>query len=356
MKIASRYRPFSHAPGCTTCILGTRYVATVYPTAVWIKDEQGGQIQIEWQLTGLVKNFTVMQDLEKNRLLIHGTAQEGYFNYMLFAQDSSLILRLDRANMGILKGILKPLHTEILLKPKEQLVLFALTEPVVERSLEKLSFGNHKAQEWERITRRNDPLEYLPFWFAAGQLSLGEDPGRAEGTENYLEVCKKLLDQGNKDRFLTQLTELFQVGFSEFLLPRLYDTHHLGITAVQSKDISTKAPLALLKEGYHLIRAMFLQTQGEKVSVLPHLPAAFYAGRCLGFKLSQASCAIEWSKKLLKRLIITSFAEQTIHFRFQTPLKSFRLRAARGIKGKEISCGDPVELGQGLYILDQFKK
>lgn len=356
MKIASRYRPFSHHPGAALIIPGTCVTLRAYPTALFIQDEEGEEIRIEWALTGLVEDFTVMQDLERSRVLIYGRAREGYFSYSIQMQESHLTLKLERASMGQLKGILYPLQTPYTLQPKEQIRLFALRQRINQREIERISFGNHKTQEWERVIARKDPLEYFPFWFTAGQRVALQDRDSQEGTLCFLKECKSYLEQGKEDLFLNKMHELFQVGFEGILLPKLYDTHYLGVLSSHNTQLQLQRPVQLLSEGYQLIRSMLIQEEENKISILPHLPSVFHAGRCLDFQMRQVKCSIEWSKKLLKKMIITSSSSQTLHLSVHKVFKNFRLKSPYHPKGITLSCGRPLQLEAGVYILDQFRK
>ena len=363
MKIANRYKPFSHSPGTTCFIPGTSCEVRAYPTAVFV-----GTLQIEWKLTGLIKDFTLVQDLERGEVNIYGFAKEGYFSYTLFHKEGWIVVQLDRALQGFLKGyVQEPSVHEIFLQPKERLSLksMSLECGIVckdqSRGLERISFGNHKAQEWESIRRRKNPLEYLPFWFALGQQIPCGKIEEIQGTLPQLELCKQALQRGDKELCLQQLGELFEVGFDTLLMPKLYDTEYLGISALKPGRATEVRPLALLKEGYELIRAMLFEVKEEKIFLLPHVSEIMHAGRCLNFCMDQASFHIEWSKKLLKKVYITSHAKQRLHLCFQKPLKSFRLRKhlsekRRGYCSEEHLCGDPIELERGEYLLDQFKK
>jgi hypothetical protein len=356
MKIASRYRPFSHQPGTALIIPGTCMTLRAYPTAFFIQDEKGEEIRIEWALKGVVEDFTVMQDLERSHVLVYGRAREGYFRYSIQLQESHLMLRLDRASMGHLKGVLYPAQTPYTLQPKEQIILFTPRQGGNKREIERISFGNHQTQEWERIRARKDPLEYFPFWFAAGQRVVQQDRDSQDGTLYLLQECRAYLEQGKEELFLNKMHELFQIGFEGILLPKLYDTHYLGVLCSHTTQLQIERPVQLLREGYQLIRAMLVQEEENRISVLPCLPSVFHAGRCLDFQMRQVKCSIEWSKKLLKKMILTSFSQQTLHLSVHKAFQNFRLKSPRYPKGVTLSCGHPLQLDAGIYILDQFRK
>lgn len=359
MKIAARYRPFSHRPGCACLIPTTSCLVKIYPTAFVLQDSLGIEIKYIWSLTGPVKNFTMIQDLENQSLVVYGFAKEGYFSYRLFCEGGAIILQLER---GPLSGI--TLVTELETKQlqlKEKIALSRSFQSVSCRKLEKLSFGSHKAQDWDCIQRRNNPIEYLPFWFALGQQVPFETRALDKGNYELLTTCQKLLQSEDKEGALDALHKLFAVGFQDLLIPKLYDSEHLGI-GNSPKNQDSEMPLPILSEGYHLIRQMVFRQKGNTVYILPHLSASFHAGRCLHLRVENsegklsALVDLEWSKKLIKKVKITSFEKQTLQFCFQKPLKRFRLKHPLHQIGKEYGCDESLEIHQGVYLLDCFKK
>ena len=359
MKIAARYRPFSHRPGCACLIPTTACLARIYPVAFILQDSLGNDVKYVWDLTGPVKNFTIIQDLENQSIVVYGIAQQGYFSYRLFCRDQSVVLELKR---GPIAGIRLDMPSESrLIHVKDTVVLCKRVDSISCRKLEKLSFGNHKAQDWDRIHQRNDPLEYLPFWFALGQQVPSKKTVFDKGNYVLLTTCQKLLQDGDKEGFLDALQKLFTVGFQDLLIPKLYDDDYLGIGDFE-KNQSTQLPVSILSKGYELIRQMLFQQKGNTLYILPVLPPLFHAGRCLNLRFENsegklsALIDLEWSKKLLKKVKITSFEKQTLQFCFQKPLKRFRLKHPLHQIGKEYGSDESIEIHQGVYLLDCFKK
>lgn len=335
------------------CILGTTYILSVYPTAIRVEREHSETIHIDWQLTGLIKDFTVTWDLERNRTIVHGIAKEGYFSYQVLAEGAHLLLYVDRAKMGQLRGTIRSTGLEICLQPKENSILSLLDEMMAKPKLERLSFGSHKAQNWEKIQTRLDPLEYFPFWFTAGQYATHKELAEKRGALECMQRCQELLHHPSKELLVEKLSELFQVGFEGMLVPKLYDNHYLGVLQAGQQGA---VPHELVRQGYLLIRSMLLQEKQDHIAILPHLASCFHAGRCLDLALAHGKCSMEWSKKLLKKVILLSEKPQTLHFSFQKPLKSFRLRSLQGGPLKRASCDAPLTLGHGVYVLDRFEK
>jgi len=358
MKIAARYRPFSHKPASGALLPLTACFVRAYPTALTIAFPEGSEKTYLWKVSGPIKNFTVMQDLEKSSILVYAKAQEGYFSYRLFYEKGAIHLRLERAPLQGCR--LQIGEEERLILPKETLVLSTYQGWKAKKPLERISFGCHKAQDMELIRRRNNPIEYFPFWFALGQqVPLEQLP--QEGSSVFLTKCHHHLEKVDKEAFLQELENLFAAGFHEMFVPRLYDREYLGL-GVSSAAASGQIPLGFLSEGYKLLRLMLLQHLGDRVDILPCLPSLFHAGRGLGLRLEdqEGQCRalfdLEWSKKLIKKIKITSFDKQTLQFVFQKPLKSFRLRHELQQKGQELLVEQKIELQRGVYFLDCFKK
>lgn len=348
MKIANRYRPFSHLPGTSCLIPGSDYIVAAYPTACLFGRDENKMETILWELTGPIKGFTVMQDLEKARIIVYGHAKEGYFQYQLYWAEEGIKLQVDRVQ-GALKGTLNGVALN--LKPKESFYLTKESKLNASHPQERISFGSHKKQDWELVSRRKNPIEYLPFWFALGQYFNSEATVSEEGALKLLKACR---EEPNKNKAFEDLCSLFEVGFEKMMVPRLYDSSHLGL--VETGSSKESKPIELLHEGYKLIRGMLLKEKENQLELLPFLPSELHAGRCLGFKVAKASCNFEWSKKLLKKVVFTVHEPKTFQLVCQKELKTCRIRRSSYTKGEVHPIEKPLTLEKGIYILDQFKK
>lgn len=308
IKIAQRLKPFSHIPG-THCILpGTSVRMQVFPTRIIYEDLSEAAPQkvkeVEFERTGPVRDFTIQQDLEKGRILVWGHAQEGYFQF--------------------------------------------IEEGKHKDSLERLSFGSHKAQDIALIQRRRDFKEIFPIWFQLGQMVPPLSPKPFSGTLALLEDCQKALTSHHPETILEPFEKLYLAGFEGLFSPRLYDEQHQGL-GVKLPNVASASPLWLLQKGYELIRSLFIHFSAETLSLLPALPSQLHAGRMLNIQLEGVGTLdLEWSKKEMRRAVIhcTQEAELSVKLKHQ---KSFRLN-----KIKRHSTGETLKLTPGVWQFDQF--
>lgn len=172
-----------------------------------------------------------------------------------------------------------------------------------------------------------------------------------------LEECRDVISRHRPEHILFSFRKLFRAGFTTMLTPRLKDEDFQGI--LQNETVHEgDTPLFLLSEGAKLIRSLFIAQNKNQISILPHLPPEFFAGRLLNIKcLSLGELDIEWTKKMLRRMVFRAVSDGEILFRFPSPLKQFRVREGRRDRGRVMHCGDLLEIKSGsFYLLDQFKK
>jgi hypothetical protein len=133
------------------------------------------------------------------------------------------------------------------------------------------------------------------------------------------------------------------------MVPRLSDGDHQGI--IEGGDFKG-SPLVLLTEGYSLIRSLFFEERAESLAFLPELPPQFHAGRLLNLQTSKGDrIDFEWSKKVLRRVVIRPGSSRELFLDLQKPLKSLRCNQARQAHDA------PLRLEVGKTVsLDRFEK
>lgn len=343
--IAQRLRPYSHRPGTQLILPGSGKSVSVYPARLILS----GVGEVALGVTGPVKDFTTCLDLEHGRIQVWGHAANGYFRYVLAATTShQVVLHLEKApenglslawnarNVVLQVGESFDFHNQ----PTNDAVLYA---PV---DTERLSFGSHKALNWEQVAPRHDMADILPVWFRLGRLLKCQDPIKGSGTTYFL-------TQENG-----QLIDLFKAGFSGLLHPQLTDTLHQGYALPE--PVSGENPLNLLTAGSKAIRDLFVRDQEREVYLLPSLPTELHCGRFINVACGGSSTLdLEWSKKLARRVIFKCGESGSWLFHFQKQLTSFRLKYAEvnNDRGRWIDCGTPLEYLAGrTYTLDNFQK
>ncbi len=236
IKVAQRYKPFSHRPGTKALLPGSGTIVEAFPTKIKIGDEE-----LNLEVTGPVKEFTLIQDLERGEIRVFGSPKQGYYEFLIRPEEW-ILARAPKEGIQVNgkrleRGFKKPLGSA-----------------VSKKTLERLALGCHKEQEFEKIAGRKELSEILPFWFFLGQ-QLPEKAG-----SHPLLTAESLL-------------ELFEVGFTDLFFPTFSDGKHLGLKTEGAQG----SPLSILTDGAKLIRALFFKSEKGALHFLPN--NSFPSGR-----------------------------------------------------------------------------
>lgn len=352
IKIAERLRPYSHQPG-TDCLLpGSNYRLQVFPTRVCLyrieRLTPEKILEIPLALEGPVEDFTVQQDLEKGRVYVWGQAVNGFFRYYFaFNEDKKICLCIEKGPNSLLEATTLPDYITL----AKQDASFTL------QSIERLSLGNHKAQDWDLVCRRTDLVEIFPAWYLLGQLSppLVDENVLLEGTAQRLSLCQQAIANHAPEHLKKQFTSLFKAGFQGILSPRLIDDQFQGLSSSEFSNPSLLSPMMLLKQGAKLIRQLFVTKDSQLVRILPSLPPEFHCGRLLNVRLDEGHLDFEWTKKCIRRLIFRSKKECQIQFSFKN-ISSFRLRKNKKEQGERILNHFQLSFEKNVdYFFDNFE-
>ncbi|HSX11832.1 MAG TPA: hypothetical protein VLF94_08970 [Chlamydiales bacterium] len=325
IKIAERLRPFSHTPGAACIIPGTCLEIEAFPTLLKVANTE-----IKLKLTGPVKDFTLEQDLEKDCVRVYGKAKEGFFRLKIEATDAGL-------DIAVEKGPLKSHHI-----PLE-------TQYVHKHPCERLSLGNHKAQDWDLVQKRCDLKEFLPVLFALGQKIPLIPPQKPSGTARLLEL------PSDRSDLEWALEALFKAAFTKILIPRLIDDQHHGL--VSDEPVQGNR-FYLVQEGAKLVRSLFFRQNERRIAFLPNLPISLDCGRMVGLQAPGiGEIDFEWSKKVLRQVAIRASTPGEVILELQSEIKSLRVRKSMKDKGRRLKSTDPVLLEPGqTVLLDRFQK
>lgn len=320
IKIAVRLKPFSHTPGVRCVIPRSSSTLQAFPTLLRI-DEKDCKLP----LTGPVHNFTVQQDLEHDCVMVFGRAKEGYFRLKIKASHSGFEILSEKGPIKSAK-----IEKKLILAP--------------EKPIERLSLGSHRAQDWDLVQRRSDLKEILPLLFCLGQKIPEIAPQPLMGTALLLAL------PDSRDQLEEKLLAFLKAAFSGTLVPRLNDDQHQGLVPEESIEGN---PFFLLQEGSKMIRSLFFQQEDRKIRLLPHLPISLDAGRMTNIQVAGVGqMDLEWSKKLLKRVVLRVTQSGEIFLDLQKQIQSFRVG-----KKKIIKKGGSLLLESGaIYYLDRFEK
>ena len=291
---------------------------------------------------------------------VFGQSQKGYFRLRIQRSEQGIEILFERTPSEGVGCSVPELKKQALMKNKDLLLLpISKEHSLSEIPQERLSLGIHKAQDWDLVCRRQEMQEILPVWLRLSSfIPKVEDPRRSEGTLLPLIECEEILKQDKKIEIIPALQRTFLVAFSNIMLPRLEDEQFQGIVFSDLKISPDLSPLLLLQRGGALIRSLFFQEESNTVSLLPHLPPQLFAGRYIGIKRKNGDLIdLEWSKKLLQRVIYRSTESQTLLLSLQKSIRRFRLRHNERSRGITVQHGDKITMQAGEKIfLDRFEK
>jgi hypothetical protein len=385
IQVLDRLRPFSHNPGAACLLPGSHLQIQVFPTLIRLYDLGGGKsshllTEIEIDLVGPVQDFTVLLDMEKGALCVWGTSPKGYFRYQMHAlmDQKGVVLEVQKVPEGGLGIKMSPpyhaykyLHDlfithEGLCQPKELLFITQHGQDIHDRTVyqpmksERLSLGNHKAQDWDMVKRRCDLKEIFPAWLQLAKfVTHREKVENRIGIFHLLDECRNIMENREKEQIYQAFSNLFLAGFHHLLVPRLFDDDHQGI--LKSRNGSSEempvSPIAFLCESAALIKTLFISHEEDHIHVLPFLPPEFHSGRFIDLTVAGMSIDFEWSKKSIRRMIIRAHESKTLFLGFQKHVRNFRFKQQGENKGTVMKVGGaiPVEAGK-TYFLDRFEK
>jgi hypothetical protein len=339
IQIAQKLRPFSHAPGAMCVIPGTCLEIEAFPTRLKI----GGQIDLKFQLTGPAAGFTLQQDLEKNCVWVFGKAREGFYRLKIKASDEGVVLTAEKTPAS---GLSYEGSKKGLLRLKDALLFSLEVKFHLSSSIERLSLGSHKAQDFDK---KQGLKEMLPLLFLLGQKIPRIAPQPLLGTAALLEMPKERL------KIEESLQAFLLAAFTPIFIPRLNDSHHQGLAPEETAEGNR---FFLIQEGAKTVRGLFFQQNERRLKFLPLLPVSLDCGRMLQMKAEGiGELDFEWTKKLLRRVILRASTSGEVLFDLQNELKSFRVRSSLNEKGRRHQKSEPLLLQAGkTYFLDLFQK
>lgn len=349
IKIAQRWRPYSHALGSRCLIPGTTVCGEIFPTLMRLYDLSSSQpsliAEVSFDLSAPVRQFTIRQDLEKGYVDVWGDSQKGFFHY-----------RLQAATNGGVDFLVKkcPLGSTM---PATAFFGLEGTTVALPASFENLFFGISKAQEWPLIHRRLSLGEIMPIWFRLGQWIPPFDAHAqiAGGTVALLPGLEKCIAERNLAALPFEFERLYLAGFEGMLSPRSEDSEHQGF-ALPPLAREAVSPLILLREGARLIRKTFVDIVDKEVLILPALMPQLHCGRMLNLALGDFGCLhLEWSKKVIRRMLFTPRADCSLGFRFYKGIHTCRMRAGETDVAR-YRCGEAFDfLAEKSYVFDNFQ-
>lgn len=351
--IAERLNPFSHEAGTFTLLPGSALPIQIFPTLIRFYRFEMGILQLmkelQMELEGPVEEFTVTNDLEKGRISISGKEKRGWIRiHLTSSQDLKSVRfladRFPQEGLKIFDG-----SQTVVLKKNEPFDLWGPVESLYYvPPFDRLSFGCHKSQDWEKIRIRKELKEIFPFWHRLGQMIPQNPLPKKSEMLSLFEACKK---ERNEKSWL----QFFMCGYTGILVPQNHDCLYQGI--IQNKMESSDSPLWILSEGSRLIRELFILQEEKIIFILPSLLPSLPFGKLTHVSLKGVGLlSLEWSKKTVRRMTLHASYESEIELAFPSSIKTYRLRSNKDVKGEQKDRSKRLSLQPNTtYFFDHFQ-
>jgi hypothetical protein len=347
IKIRNDLYPYSLSFNNDILLTNTNYILKVFPALLIFKELSSHlEFKIELDIKGPVKNFQVVQDLKRGYVKVSFLSLDDFISFkILTLEQASIVFDKIKSN----KLNIKINNKSFIASSKE---IIDLPIKTVSNLLpnEKISFGNHKKQQIDQINQRNDLLEFIPIIFALSQFF--------EIKKNYdisfFKELEKKIDKNQKDNLEEDFLNIKKSYFYDFLAPRNFDFDYQNIFF---EDLQNVDPIFILIEYARLIRKTLIFEDKNNLNILPCLLKDFFCGRMINIHLSFGILEIEWSKKLIKKMILKPSIDKNITFNFQKKIKSYRLRCFLKEKGEVFENNQKILLEKNkIYYFDRFQK
>lgn len=361
IKIDQKISPFSKVAGTEAMIPKTTFSAKIFPVKIEFynreKSKGSCDLALFLKIKGPINHFEVFQNIERSFIEVKGFSEDGFIRYQIKEDNGSISIFFEKLPTETIEVILGEGNKSQIIGRKTLLSLPLKTKVREESDLEKLSFGIHKAQDIELVNRRSDLLEIFPIWFALAQRVFETKPS-LEGNALLFSEAERFILEDKKIELEKLFKNIYQVGFSSLFVPSLVDEKHQGIVDENSHVSKSSSPLVMFQKGFELIRSLFISQKDSDISILPCLLPIFHSGRMVNINLKSIGFIdIEWSKKLLKKMIIYSKKSMKIRFKLQKPIKSFRMRSNLKDMGKIINASSEIYIEKDqIYFFDKFQK
>lgn len=366
IEITTKLKPFSHQPGISIPYPALQLVFMIYPTKLKIidwKENQKVLMTLKFKFKSPCKKFTVFKDLVNQVIEIDCLLEDNFAKIKLHydPKNRHFVLALDRYKEDYLSfEVSRPNKTAVIrrqLTKKKPLVIFNELQIHFPQKPEMLFLGSHKKQEIEKIFERKSLIEILPLWYLWGQFCppLASDE-HVEGNLIFLGGLQEKIRKKEHDKILPYLENIFSSSFAPMMIPYLEDFKHWGffLPKITSSRLS---PWLVLSELYSIIRQFFIVCKEPDLYILPHLPPELFCGKLIRIKVEGLVIYLEWTKKMIHRMIVfcNKNTQMTIHF--QNAIKSYRLKTSRTDKGKIFE--NHIEMSfkkNKVYHFDRFEK
>ncbi|WP_108624357.1 hypothetical protein [Candidatus Similichlamydia epinepheli] len=211
--------------------------------------------------------------------------------------------------------------------------------------LPKLSFGSHKKKCFHSLDRGGNPADLLPCLYA---LSLLVPPQITSSGVDCTVSSQELLD--------ASFLKAWRRHFSSTFVPSWEEKRFYGNPSFFRGEGS---PLQILSYFGKSALNSIICKQDQVISLLPALPQWSIAGRLRNLPLGFGSCSLMWSRRKIRRFVLTIHQSIICFFLFPKGVRGFRTTRKGGGPGMYYVVGSepvPFVFKEGdIFCFDRFE-
>ncbi|NGX48719.1 MAG: hypothetical protein K940chlam5_00309 [Candidatus Anoxychlamydiales bacterium] len=352
IKIKQKFNIISHSIGTKFLIVNSKYFVQIFPGLLHFKDlDSSKNFKIFLDFVGPVKNFTISQNLLNGDIKVSFHAKDGFLSYKIFNPEKATCIHFERLPQD---EISIKLDKTKKIKPKETLIL-PIAISYLKKPEEFLFLGIHKKQDLDFIHKRENLLELLPFLFLYSQFFKDIQTKKCLRENCLVRELGRKIQNREREEIEDQFIKVYKAHFTDSFIPRVNDEDFQNIIPlVEEKDAK---PLHILRKLFYIIKSILIDQKLDEIFLLPALLIPFHSGKALNINLPIGSFDIEWSKKLIKKLIFRPKKDVKLKLHFQSKIKGYRLKTSIKQKGKFFKNRDLLSFEKNKsYYFDKFQK
>ncbi|NGX29683.1 MAG: hypothetical protein KR126chlam4_00087 [Candidatus Anoxychlamydiales bacterium] len=352
IKIKQKFNIISHRLGTKFLIVNSTYFVQIFPGLLHFKDLNSDKnFKIFLEFIGPVKNFTIFQDLQNGNIKVSFQTQQGFLSYKIFNSEKATCINFERLPHDELSIKLDKTKK---IKPKTSINL-PIAISYTKKPEEFLFLGIHKKQDLDFINKRENFMEILPFLFLYSQFFKNVQTKKCLRENCIVRELKEKIQNRKRNEIEDQFIKVYKAHFSDSFIPRVNDEDFQNIIPIiKEKDAS---PLHILRKLFYIIKSILIDQKLDEISILPAIPISFHTGKALNINLPIGSFDIEWSKKLIKKLIFRPKKDIKLKLHFQSKITTYRLKIFIKQKGKFFKNRDFLSFEKDkTYYFDKFQK
>ncbi|NGX34494.1 MAG: hypothetical protein K1060chlam1_00847 [Candidatus Anoxychlamydiales bacterium] len=352
IRIKQKFNIISHKIGTKFLIVNSSYFVQIFPGQLHFKDLNSNKsFKVFLDFIGPIKKFTIFQNLQNGNLKVSFHSEEGFLSYKIFNENNTCSIQFERLPLD---EISVKIDKAKKIKEKEILNL-PIKISYTKKPEEFLFLGIHKKQDLALIHKRENLTEFLPFLFLYSQFFKDIQTKKCLRDNCLVRDLAEKIQNKKRSEIEDQFIKVYKAHFFDCFIPRVNDEDFQNIIPIVVEKEAY--PLHILRKLFYIIKSILINQKLDEISFLPSLPITFHSGKALNITLPIGSFDIEWSKKLIKKLIFRPKKDVKLKFCFQSKINDYRLRRFLKEKGKFFKNKDFLSFEKNkTYYFDKFQK